>query len=153
MTKSIFKEIIIVLLICVAIILLWVSLLYRFNPMNKVLPDNVEYATSTNVKQALKSIGTVDADEVILTYQINQEDLVNYQRINEYKPGKTNPFSTYEQRIADDTEGEGSGEKSGSGSSSGGQKTSPSVEPVEPTDTTEPGTVNPGEYVPDRGTK
>lgn len=164
MTKDILKEIIIILLICLAIILLWVAILYRFIPMNKRIPDNVSYVTTNSVKQALKSIDSVDADEVILTYQINQEDLNNYQRINKYKPGKTNPFSSYEQQSSNETgntiSGGGSGGNTISGGGSGNTIDGGSdgnrivrIPEYNMIDTTEPGTVNPGNYVPDRGTK
>ena len=31
-----------------------------------------------------------------MTYEVNSDDLNNYKRIQDYKPGKANPFSSYQ---------------------------------------------------------
>ena len=50
MTKSILKEIIIVLLLCLAIILVLGILLYEYVPMSKTIPNQVAYTTPEEVK-------------------------------------------------------------------------------------------------------
>ena len=98
MAKNIIKEIIIMLLLCLAIILILGVILYEYVPSNKILPEEVSYVTPQNIKEELNSSNSVEEDKVILTYEIDESDLANYQRIKDYKPGKVNPFSTYEEK-------------------------------------------------------
>ena len=94
MSKNFIKEIIIILLLCLAIILLLGILLYEYVPMNKTLPNTEAYTTPSNVKSELKE---EDANgDLIQTYEINSSDLDDYKRIQNYKPGKADPFSSYE---------------------------------------------------------
>ena len=163
MAKSIIKEIIIVLLLIFAILLLLGVLLYEYVPSNKQLPETISYTTPQNVKEKLVSIEGVDEDQVILTYELNQSDLYNYQRINEYRPGKSNPFSTYESPKAEEKDGTGTGTSNGNSSSetsssSGGSSSSNSTESTTTKDTTytaptSQGGVNPGTYTNKSGTK
>ena len=103
MTKSILKEIIIVLLLCLAIILVLGILLYDYVPISKTVPNQVAYTTPEDVKQELLQSGTLDESEVIMTYEVNNDDLNNYRRVKDYKPGKANPFSSYETPVAENT--------------------------------------------------
>lgn len=157
MTKGIIKEIIIVLLLIFAILLILGVVLYKYVPSNKQLPESIAYSTPANVKEKLVSIEGVDEDQVILTYELNQADLYNYQRINEYKPGKSNPFSTYETPKPEEKEGSGSGSSSGGSSSSGSGSGSGSSSSNPKDDTytapTSQGGVNPGTYTNKSGTK
>ena len=95
MTKKIFKELIISLLLCLAIILLLGILLYEYVPMTKTIPNPVSYTAPENVKQELANTEGVSEDEIIMTYEVDSTDLNNYKRIQDYKPGKANPFSSY----------------------------------------------------------
>lgn len=95
MVKKIIKEIIIVLLLSLAIILILGVLLYDYVPMSKIVPEPVSYSTSEEVKQELLKSTDVDQDQIIMTYEIDGTDLNNYKKIQDYKPGKPNPFSTY----------------------------------------------------------
>ncbi len=157
MTKGIIKEIIIVLLLIFAILLILGVVLYKYVPSNKQLPESIAYSTPANVKEKLVSIEGVDEDQVILTYELNQADLYNYQRINEYKPGKSNPFSSYETPKPEEKEGSGSGSSNGGNSSSGsGSSSSPSSTQTKDNTYTAPtsqGGVNPGTYTNKSGTK
>jgi uncharacterized membrane protein YgcG len=157
MTKGIIKEIIIVLLLIFAILLILGVVLYKYVPSNKQLPESIAYSTPANVKEKLVSIEGVDEDQVILTYELNQADLYNYQRINEYKPGKSNPFSSYETPKPEEKEGSGSGSSNGGSSSSGsGSSSSPSSTQTKDNTYTAPtsqGGVNPGTYTNKSGTK
>lgn len=103
MTKSILKEIIIVLLLCLAIILVLGILLYDYVPISKTVPNQVAYTTPEDVKQELIQSGSLDESEVIMTYEVNNDDLNNYRRVKNYKPGKANPFSSYETPVAENT--------------------------------------------------
>lgn len=95
MAKNIFKEIIIILLLCLAIILILGVLLYEYVPFNKEIPEKVSYVTPQNVKEVLQTVDGVEEDKVVRTYELEETDLNNYKRVNDYKPGKANPFSSY----------------------------------------------------------
>lgn len=101
MTKNAMKEIVLVLLLCLAIILIFGVLLYDYVPAHKEIPAEIAYSTPKDVADELKSADGVDEDKVILTYKIDSTDLTNYQRVRDYKPGKTNPFSTYKTEIVE----------------------------------------------------
>ena len=95
MAKNVFKEIIIILLLCLAIILILGVLLYEYVPFNKEIPEKVSYVTPQNVKEVLQTVDGVEEDKVVRTYELEETDLNNYKRVNDYKPGKANPFSSY----------------------------------------------------------
>ena len=86
MAKNIIKEIIIVLLLCLAIILILGVLLYEYVPSNKVIPEKVSYVTPEKVKEELNK---ADSANIITTYEYNVEasDLNNYKRVSDYLPG------------------------------------------------------------------
>lgn len=96
MAKTIIREIIIMLLLCLAIIVVLGLLLYDYVPMSKVVPEPVSYTTPENVKQELQASGEVDESQVIMTYEVDATDLKNYQNVKNYNPGKANPFSSYD---------------------------------------------------------
>ena len=128
MAKSIIKEIIIVLLLCLAIMLILGILLYEYVPITKTLPNEVSYTTPDNVKQELLSSSDVDDTQVIMTYEVNQEDLNNYRRVQDYVPGKANPFSSYESTDAnnDNNSSNNNNNNSSSNNSNGGNSSSSS---------------------------
>lgn len=97
MAKTIIKELIIALLLCLAIILVLGILFYEYVPMSKTIPNPVSYHTDEEVKKELASSESIDADKVIMTYEVDSTDLNNYKRVEDYKPGKANPFSSYEK--------------------------------------------------------
>lgn len=152
MAKNIIKEIIIMLLLCLAIILILGVILYEYVPSNKILPEEVSYVTPQNIKEELNSSNSVEEDKVILTYEIDESDLANYQRIKDYKPGKVNPFSTYEEKTEENqsqngqnTTNNNSGSTNSDNSSSTGGSTQNSVQNTN--------TSTEGSYFPDKGTK
>ena len=142
MAKKVIKEIMIMLLLCLAIILILGVLLYEYVPSNKIIPDEVSYTTPETVKEELSKSENVDNDEVILTYSVDSTDLDNYERINTYVPGKPNPFSPYNETSTsggDTTQNGSSNGSTNSGNSSG---------------TTNNTTSSGGSaYYPDKGTK
>lgn len=97
MAKTIIKELIIALLLCLAIILVLGILFYEYVPMSKTIPNPVAYVADDDVKKELSSSESIDEDKVIMTYEVDSTDLNNYKRILDYKPGKKNPFSSYEK--------------------------------------------------------
>ena len=145
MAKNIIKEIIIMLLLCLAIILILGVILYEYVPSNKILPEEVSYVTPQNIKEELNSSNSVEEDKVILTYEIDESDLANYQRIKDYKPGKVNPFSTYEEKTEENQSQNGQNTTNSNNSSSTGGNTQNSVQ--------NSNTSSEGTYFPDKGTK
>ena len=103
MAKKLIKEMMIMLLICLAIILILGVLLYEYVPSNKIIPEEVSYTTPTAVQEELSKGENVENDEIILTYSVDSTDLDNYERINTYVPGKPNPFSPYSETTEENT--------------------------------------------------
>lgn len=93
MFKKIIKEIIIILLLIIAIILILGVLLYEYVPSNKIVPEKISYTTPEKVQQELQISEEIDEQEIVITYQIDSTDLTNYKKIQEYIPGKKNPFA------------------------------------------------------------
>ena len=62
-----------------------------------MIPEKVSYTTPESVKSELQTDESVDNAEVVVTYQIDSTDLSNYKKINEYVPGKKNPFESIKQ--------------------------------------------------------
>ena len=148
MAKNIVKEIIIILLLCLAIILLLGILLYEYAPMSKTVPNPVSYTTPEEVQQELSSSSDVDDSQIIMTYEVDSTDLNNYERINDYQPGKANPFSSYATN-GENTTTSGSA-TGGNSTSSGNSTTNSSSNSGSSTSNT---TTSGGEYFQDKGTK
>jgi len=126
--KNILKEIAIFVLIIAAIILVLGVLLYDYIPTSKVVPTTIAYETPENLKTEIQEELIEENAEVLITYEINSQDLKEYQGTSSYKPGKQNPFAAYKENetTSVDEEGENGGTSSGgtnSGSTSGGQLT------------------------------
>ena len=125
MAKSIAKEIIIGLLLCLAIILVLAVLMYSYIPNNKVIPEAVSYTAPEEVKKVLEE-AEMDSSQVILTYEVNSSDLSTAQRTNDYNPGKVNPFSSYQVQQATPEQGSTTG-TAGSTTSSGSSTGTPNT--------------------------
>lgn len=54
MIKTILKETIIILLICIAILLILGVVFYDYNPLNKILPNKVAYSTPEEIKKEIQ---------------------------------------------------------------------------------------------------
>lgn len=150
MAKKVIKEIIIMLLLCLAIILILGVLLYEYVPSNKIIPEEVSYTTPEEVKEELSKGENVEDEQVILTYSIDATDLNNYERINSYVPGKTNPFSSYDTSSTSGEENNSNGSTSGSNSNSNSSSSSGSNNSGSSSSSTND--TNTG-YFPDKGTK
>ncbi len=144
MAKKVIKEIIIMLLLCLAIILVLGVLLYEYVPSNKIIPEEVSYTTPQEVQEELSKSEDVENDQVILTYSIDATDLNNYERINSYVPGKTNPFSSYDTSSTSGNGSSSNGSNNQSNNSNNSNNTSNSEETDDNTNTG---------YFPNKGTK
>lgn len=103
MTKKIIKEIIIFLLFTLAIILVLGVLLYEYVPSNKIIPEKISYTTPEKVKTELQTVVDESKDEeeeekeLYIDYHIDSTQINNYQKIQEYVPGRKNPFAAVEK--------------------------------------------------------
>ena len=150
MAKKVIKEIIISLLLCLAIILLLGILLYEYVPTTKTIPNAVSYTTPENIKQELANSEGVDESQIIMTYEVDSTDLNNYKRIQNYKPGKANPFSSYETTETNGTNTTNNNAASGeNGNSTTNTSNSGSQNNGSGTNTTTSG----GKFFQDKGTK
>ncbi len=99
MVKDIIKEFIIVILILLVIALLLGIVFYEYIPMNKVVPNKVEaYTISNELEQELgKEIVEDSAGKITKTYTVEEYELKEYEKNDEYDKGKKNPFSTVDK--------------------------------------------------------
>ena len=97
MAKTIIRETIIILLLCLAIILVLGVVLYNYVPSNKIVPQEVSYTQTEEVKKAIQESADAENSQIILTYKIDETDLDNYEKQGDYSSGKANPFSSYQQ--------------------------------------------------------
>lgn len=104
MAKTIIRETIIILLLCLAIILVLGVVLYNYVPSNKIVPQEVSYTQTEEVKKAIQESVDAENSQVILTYKIDETDLDNYEKQGDYNSGKANPFSSYQQENVNTTE-------------------------------------------------
>lgn len=96
MIKTIIREIIITLLLCIAIVLLLGVIFYDYNPINKVIPNKIAYSVPENIRNELEEETmqntTLSVENKI--YTIEGSDLNIYKRSNTYNPSKENPFAS-----------------------------------------------------------
>ena len=147
--KSFIKELIIMLLLCLAIILVLGIILYEYVPTSKTIPNAVSYTTPDEVKEELLATDSVDESQIVMTYEVNSSDLNNYKRIQDYKPGKANPFSSYETTGSDTQSNGSSNGNASTGNSSSGTNNSSGNSTGNNEDTTQSG----GHFFQDTGTK
>lgn len=123
MAKVIIRETIIALLVCLAVLLILSVVLYNYIPTNKVVPETVEYTPTKEIQTQLSSSVDDNSSEILMTYEVTAQDLDNYERTNEYNPGKANPFAAASEGAEDTGSGEGgttTNPSTPSGSTSGG---------------------------------
>ena len=106
MTKNIFKEIIITLLICIVIIILLAIIFYNYNPLNKVVPNKIAYTTPEDIKSEIddEKVEDILQDGYNVTYKVEDADLDKYTKSNRYIPGKAHPFGESEASIGADVD-------------------------------------------------
>lgn len=95
MVKSVLKEIIITLLLCIVILLILGIIFYDYNPLSKIVPNKVAYETPQEVKNKIEESEVKDIleDGVNIVYSIDALDLNIDRKNNSYVSGKINPFA------------------------------------------------------------
>lgn len=149
MAKTIIKEMIIVLLLCLAIILILGILMYEYVPIAKTIPNQVSYATPQDAKEELQAASEISEDQIVMTYEVNSSDLNNYKRTQDYKPGKANPFSSYETGSSSNQGNDNSSTGTGNTGNSNTGNSNSSSNDSNNNDTTTSG----GQFFQDKGTK
>ena len=150
MTKTVLREMIIILLLCLAIILILGILLYDYVPIAKVIPEEVSYTTPEEIQKEISQEDTVEP--VIYTYEVQSEDLNNYKRIQEYQAGKANPFSDITAQAGEQTQN-GNSSSGGTSNTTNSNNSSSSNSGNENTSTDNSNATNSNSYYPDKGTK
>ena len=121
MKKSIIKEILLTLLVTVAVVLILAVIFYQYIPSNRVIPSKVTaYQASEEVAEEIEQDSTAEIAGQNQTYEVTDEDLLMYKKIDSYRPGKVDPFAASSPR-------EPSGEEGNTGSSNVIQE--PSTQP------------------------
>ena len=105
MGKTIFRETIIALLVSIAVLLILSVALYNYMPSNKVIPETVEYTPTKEIQEQLNA-EVDEAQDTTEPYIVTANDLENYEKTNEYNPGKANPFAAASEPSTGDTTGE-----------------------------------------------
>lgn len=91
MAKTIFKQIMLTLLVCVAVGLFLIIIFYNFIPANKAIPGKVgEYKTPESISKEMES--SIGGDDKNAVYEITSADITAYKNSNIYEPGKVDPF-------------------------------------------------------------
>ena len=91
MAKTIFKQIMLTLLVCVAVGLFLIIVFYNFIPANKAIPGKVgEYKTPESISKEMDS--SIGGDDKNAVYEITSADITAYKNSNIYEPGKVDPF-------------------------------------------------------------
>lgn len=92
--KSVLKEILIILLLCITICLVFGVVFYDYIPTNKVVPSTVEAYTTSNIIKDEISQEIVEYPKQNITLEITDSDLTLYKQEHSYDSGKANPFAT-----------------------------------------------------------
>ena len=94
MKKSIIKEILLTLLVTVAVVLILAVIFYQYIPSNRVIPSKVTaYQATEEVAEEINQDSTAEIAGQNQTYEITDEDLLMYKKIDSYRPGKVDPFA------------------------------------------------------------
>lgn len=94
--KRLLKELMITVLLCIALVLILAVIFYDYIPINKAIPEPVDYTmpeSLSEVKEELKNAVQDEEEKIIVTYEIDDSDLSGYKKQGSYKEGKVDPFS------------------------------------------------------------
>ena len=95
MIKTILKEMMIVLLLCIAILFVLSILFYDYNPISKVVPNKIAYSVPESIRNELKEENvqnTISIENKV--YTVEGSDLNIYKKSKSYNPSKENPFAS-----------------------------------------------------------
>ena len=93
---GIIKDLVISVLIVVCILVILSIVFYDKISLTKVIPVSDEYFLTEEMQNEIEETNLMETKEIIVNYYIDAADLKKYEKTNEYKKGKSNPFSVYE---------------------------------------------------------
>lgn len=136
--KSIIKEVVIIILLCIAICLIFGIIFYNYIPSNIVVPGNVEaYSTSETIKEEINE-DIVEYPKESVVFEITDSDLTLYKKSKSYDEGKANPFaSSNTTSTGTDTSSGDSGSDNSSGNNNSDVKNDNSANSVNTDNSTE----------------
>ncbi len=92
--KNIFKEFFILMIILATITLIFLIILYGYNPTKKIVPNKISYQTPENINSEIESIAdTQNSTPVTITYELDETQINNSKKAGSYNSGKQNPFA------------------------------------------------------------
>lgn len=128
MIKTILKELIITILLCVAILLVLSVIFYDYNPVNKIVPNKIEqYSTPENIKEEI-NVNVTELESTNIVYKVEGSDLNMYIKTNTYVQGKVNPFEPISSTVngqTNITDSNGNNSNSNTNSGTTGNGTNP----------------------------
>lgn len=134
MVKSVFKEICIMLLLCIAIVLILGVIFYDSIPSNKAVPNKLSaYTTPENVQSEIDE-EVSGMNKVEVSYEITSSDLTLYQQTQSYTPGKPDPFSA-STSTDDNTNSDGGTETNNNGGTNQNSTTENTTTTADPNST------------------
>lgn len=106
MVKTVIKEFIVMLLMCVAIVVILGVVLYGYIP-NNAIPSKIAYETPEAIKNELvQGVNGNETERQNIIYEITDSDLTQYKKDKNYNPGKADPFAeigTYDAAVTNGT--------------------------------------------------
>lgn len=147
MFKNILKEVIIILLLLLAIVLILGIFLYDYIPTSKIVPTIETYQVPENIKNELEENINENEVQTIVTYEIDQSDLKNYEKGKDYIKGKANPFESYSSQTTNNS----SQSNTVNTNKESNKNTTTSNTVANNTTNSNPNST--GNYLPDNGTK
>lgn len=102
MFKSVIKEIIIMLLLCLAVVLVIGVVFYDYIPSQKTLPNKVAYEQSEEIKSELEE-QIREETTINIVYELDAAELKYYNRMVD--TGKQDPFAVEVVDITNSVDG------------------------------------------------
>lgn len=128
------RQIALIVIFMVIAILLSQVLLYDYASNDKVVAQAPKYEQKAEIKETLSSqdedlnisdvIEFTDDEISSGEYEVTNSDLNNYERTNQYNPGKVNPFSAYQVQAPSNNTGDGTDSQDAQNNSSNGNTNS-----------------------------
>ena len=103
MIKIVFREILIILLMSIAILLILCIMFYSYNPLNKIIPNKIAYTTPEDIKEEIQEEDNKSLldDKYNVVYKLESADLEKYKKSKRYIPGKAHPFDETKPSIGE----------------------------------------------------
>ena len=117
--RNIWRDLFISLLIVTFIILIIFIVSYNKLSINKIIPQSEDYQMPEKMQNDMKEDRLEEAKEIVTTYYLDSSDLKKFEKTQEYKKGKANPFAETSEDPANTVSGGSNKTGTGSGSGSG----------------------------------